>query len=79
MADETPRAEADKIGGFLVSIGAMKAWQVGDVVLAQRKGDARMFGEIAIALGYIDDAALQLYVESRLVTPAPGGTLQAGR
>ena len=65
MADDTPRTDANKIGGFLVSIGAMKTWQVEDVVLAQRAGDTRMFGEIAIALRYIDDAALQIYVESR--------------
>jgi hypothetical protein len=57
--------EVGKIGDFLVSIGAMKTWQVNDVLLSQRSGDARMFGEIAIALGYIDDAALQRYVESR--------------
>jgi hypothetical protein len=53
-----------RIGEFLVSIDAMKPWQVDDVLLAQRKGDTRMFGEIAIALGYIDDDALRRYVES---------------
>ena len=79
MADDTPRTDANKIGGFLVSIGAMKTWQVEDVVLAQRTGDTRIFGEIAIALGYIDETALQLYVESRLPTPAPCGTRPAGR
>jgi hypothetical protein len=57
--------EVGKIGEFLVTIRAMKTWQVDDVLLAQRSGDTRMFGEIAIALGYIDDAALQRYVESR--------------
>ena len=58
-------SESGRIGSFLVAIGAMKAWQVGDILLAQRSGDTRVFGEIAIALGYIDDAALQAYVESR--------------
>jgi hypothetical protein len=57
--------DLNRIGGFLVSIDAMKPWQVDDVVLAQRKGDTRMFGEIAISLGYIDDTALRRYVESR--------------
>jgi hypothetical protein len=57
--------EIGKIGDFLVSIGAMKPWQVDDVLLAQRSGDTRIFGEIAIAFGYIDDAVLQRYVESR--------------
>ncbi len=78
MEDQTPRTDADKIGGFLVSIGAMKTGQVDDILRAQRAGDARVFGEIAITLGYIDDDALRLYVESRVATPAPGGTLPAG-
>ena len=60
-------ADTAKIGGFLAAIGAIKAWQVEDVLLAQRAGDTRLFGEIAIGLGYIDDAALRLYVESRIV------------
>ena len=58
-------ADSSRIGAFLVTIGAMKAWQVDDILLAQRSGDARIFGEIAIALGYIDDAALQTYVQWR--------------
>jgi hypothetical protein len=58
-------SESGRIGSFLVTIGAMKAWQVEDILLAQRSGDTRLFGEIAIALGYIDDAALQMWVESR--------------
>ena len=57
--------ESGRIGSFLVTIGAMKSWQVEDILLAQRSGDTRVFGEIAIALGYIDDAALQMWVESR--------------
>ena len=69
MPDETTRPDPSRIGGFLVSIGALKDWQIEDVLLAQRKGDTRIFGEIAIALGYIDDAALMRYVDSR--HPAP--------
>ena len=64
MAEPTTLPDPSRIGGFLVSIEAMKDWQVKDVLLAQQKGDARMFGEIAIALGYINDAALRRYVES---------------
>jgi hypothetical protein len=66
-------ADKTKIGGFLVSIGAIKPWQVDDILLAQRSGDARMFGEIAIALGYINDEALQRYVESRTDASAQTG------
>ena len=65
MNNNGSEPDLNRIGGFLVSINAMKPWQVDDVLLAQRKGDARMFGEIAIALGYIDDEALRRYVESR--------------
>lgn len=62
MAQHSQRSEP--IGAFLVRIGAMQAWQVDDVLLAQKSGDSRMFGELAIALGYIDDTALRSYVES---------------
>jgi hypothetical protein len=62
MADEERKHE--KIGDFLVSIGAMKAWQLQDVLLEQTLGDARMFGEIAISLGYINDAAVKRYLDS---------------
>jgi hypothetical protein len=60
--------KANKIGEFLLKIGAMQPWQVEDVLLAQRMGDKRIFGEIAIALGYIEDAALKMYVETHLAT-----------
>ena len=53
-----------KVGEFLVKIGAIQPWQVDDVLLAQRSGDPRIFGELAIAFGYINDNALQLYIES---------------
>jgi hypothetical protein len=53
----------NKIGEFLISIDAMKQFQVDDVLRVQKNGDKRMFGEIAIELGYINDAALQKYIE----------------
>ena len=55
----------EKIGEFLVKIGAIKKWQVEDILIVQQSGDTRMFGKIAIAFGYIDDKALMQYVESR--------------
>jgi hypothetical protein len=61
--DETKNPE--KIGDILVLIGAMTAWQVKDILSEQARGDTRIFGEIAIELGYIDDAALARYVEFR--------------
>ena len=52
-----------KIGEFLVQIKAMTAEQVDDVLKKQQSGDSRLFGEIAIDLGYIDDEALRKYLE----------------
>lgn len=56
---------SEKIGDFLVHIGAMTLAQVKLVLAAQAGGDERMFGEIAIEEGYIDDAALKAYVEKK--------------
>jgi hypothetical protein len=53
----------EKIGDVLVRIGAMNPLQVKDVLARQKGGDKRLFGEIAIERGYIDDAALKRWVE----------------
>jgi hypothetical protein len=53
----------NRIGEFLMQIGAMKQYQIDDVLRVQKNGDKRMFGEIAIELGYINDEALQKYIE----------------
>jgi hypothetical protein len=53
----------NRIGEFLVSIGAMAKDQVEDVLLRQRRGDTRIFGEIAIELGYLNDDAIKRYVD----------------
>jgi hypothetical protein len=54
-----------RIGEFLVQIGAIKQYQVDDVLRLQKEGDTRLFGEIAIELGYIDDEAIKKYLEYR--------------
>jgi hypothetical protein len=56
---------AERIGEALVRIGAMKSFQVEDVLRLQRNGDKRLFGEIAIELGYIDDKAIKRYLEAK--------------
>jgi hypothetical protein len=57
---------SEKIGDFLVRIGAMTAAQVDEVLKLQEESDEpRLFGEIAIERGYIDDGALRRYVEER--------------
>ena len=55
----------DRIGEFLVQIGAIKQYQVDDVLRLQKEGDTRLFGEIAIELGFIDDEAIKKYLEYR--------------
>lgn len=64
MKGNGTRQDPARIGGFLVGVGAMKGWQVDDILDSQRKGDCRLFGEIAIERGYIDDAALKRYVDT---------------
>jgi len=53
------------MGETLVRIGAMKPYQVDEVLRAQRVGDNRLFGEIAIEFGYINDEVLRKYVEAK--------------
>ena len=42
---------AERIGDFLVRTGALQPPQVEAVMAAQKAGDKRTFGEIAIGLG----------------------------
>ena len=46
---------AERIGEFLVEIGVMSDTQVATVINHQRAGDERLFGEIAMELGYLAD------------------------
>jgi len=54
----------EKIGENLVKIGAMTQEQVDDV-LQRQKDDERLFGELAIELGYIDNSVIAEYVERK--------------
>jgi hypothetical protein len=54
----------EKIGETLVRIGALKLDQLEDILRVQKAGDNRLFGEIAIESGYINDEALRRYVEA---------------
>lgn len=59
---------AERIGDFLIGIGAMTPAQVDEVIKAQDEegdGEPRMFGEIAIEKGFIDDSALRKYIERK--------------
>lgn len=54
---------AVRIGEFPVSSGRMSQEQVGQVLRLQREGNKRRFGEIALALGFIDDDAVKRFVD----------------
>ena len=52
-----------RIGEFLVKIGAMSKDQVNKVLQLQEEGDGRIFGEIALGLGFLNDDAIKRYVD----------------
>jgi hypothetical protein len=56
---------AERIGDFLVRTGAMQQAQVEMVIAAQKAGDSRTFGEIAIARGFATRAAVGGFAASR--------------
>ena len=55
----------EKIGAGLVRIGAMNEEQVAEVLKHQKKGDTRLFGEIAVELGFVDMDAIINYLKSK--------------
>ena len=54
---------ADRIGEFLIKIGALNQQQVDEVLKRQVQGDPRIFGEIALELRYLNDDAIKRYVD----------------
>ena len=55
----------EKIGEFLQRIGIINQQQVQEILDAQKAGDSRMFGEIAVEFGYINDEVLKKYIEAK--------------
>lgn len=53
---------SERIGEFLVRIKAMTPDQVDEVLKAQKAGDKRRFGDIAIEFGFVQDNAIKRYV-----------------
>jgi hypothetical protein len=56
---------AERIGDYLVRTGAMKQQQVEAVIAAQKAGDSRTFGEVAVALGFTTKAAVDGFAAAR--------------
>lgn len=59
-ADPTPR-----VGEFLVGIGAMTDTDVARVLEEQEDRPYKLFGQIAIEMGLISDAAVDRYLEMK--------------
>jgi hypothetical protein len=55
----------EKMGDFLMRIGAMKKAQVDEVLKLQKAGDTRLFGVIAVELGYIKEEIVKSFLDSR--------------
>jgi hypothetical protein len=63
----------DRIGDFLITIGAITREQVDHVLRLQAGGDTRIFGEIALDLRFLDDDAIRKYVDHMAQQkPRPG-------
>ena len=52
-----------RIGEILMQMGAIKPEQVDAVLAAQKAGDTWLFGQIALALGLIEDNSLKRYAD----------------
>jgi len=54
---------SERIGEFLVRIKAMTSDQVDKILEAQKAGDKRCFGDIALEFGFAQDNAIKRYVD----------------
>jgi hypothetical protein len=61
----------ERIGQFLVRIGAMTQDQVEDVLRFQEKNPHSLFGMIAIEKGYINDTALRVWLSAKKKAAPP--------
>ncbi len=53
----------EKMGEFLVTLGIMSLDQVQDVLRRQQREPHKLFGQIAVDCGYIDDGAILDYAD----------------
>jgi hypothetical protein len=56
---------AERIGDFLVRTGRLTQAQVEQVLGAQKAGDSRTFGEIAVGLNLVDAATVSAFLASQ--------------
>lgn len=57
--------QGELIGEGLVRAGVLTSAQVEQILTIQRRDDERLFGEIAVDLGYTEDSTIREYLESR--------------
>ena len=56
---------AERLGDFLVRTGKLSQAQLEQVIGAQKAGDSRTFGEIAVELGLVDKATIGAFLASQ--------------
>ena len=56
---------AERIGDYMIRTGAMGQSQVDEVIRAKSGGDARHFGEIAVALGFTTAAQVSAFLAAQ--------------
>jgi hypothetical protein len=74
MAEQqNPGIPGERIGRGLVRVGALNEQQVAEILIQQRteSGVDRLFGEIAVELGFCDDATITSLLASDSATTPP--------
>jgi len=56
---------AERIGDYMLRTGTLTQAQVDKVIAAQRTGDKRPFGQIAVTLGFLSQAAVDAFLSSQ--------------
>jgi len=54
---------SERIGEFLVHIGVMTVEKVQEVLQAQKAGDTRRFGDLALEFGFVQNDAIKRYAD----------------
>lgn len=57
------QSSVERIGEFLVKIGAITQEQVDLILEEQKSNPGKLFGEIAIEKGFVNDSAIERYLK----------------
>ena len=62
---ESPMSDSiQRFGEFLVKVGELNEQQVADILEYQQKNLGKLFGQIAVELGFMSDETLNKYLKS---------------